>query len=91
LPENEQKFVDYMQNYGSPNMSKYCKNWHLFKLSRILKGDNIPQYIGYFEIPDPETFFKSDPPKEMQETMKEAAKVCSNIKNWLGEQIDANC
>ncbi len=87
LKKNEEKFVDYMNNYGKPVMSKYCKNWQFFKQKTTLRGENAPQYIGYFEIPDIDTFFKTEPPEEMTKTIEEAAKVCSNVSEWVGEQI----
>ncbi|MFX0008649.1 MAG: hypothetical protein ACFFA7_04460 [Promethearchaeota archaeon] len=90
LQKNEKKFVEYMKNYGIPIMSKYCKNWQLFKQKATLRGDNIPQYIGYFEIPDIDSFFKIDPPEEMAMTIEEASKVCSNVKEWIGEVIASN-
>ena len=63
LQQNEEKFVNYMNDYGIPVMSKYCKNWQLFKQKSALRGDNPPQYIGYFEIPDIDSLFKTDPPE----------------------------
>lgn len=88
--QNEEKFVDYMNNYGKPVMSKYCKNWQLFKQNTTLRGDNAPQYIGFFEILDIDAFFKTDPPEEMTKTIEEASKVCSNISEGVGEQIASN-
>lgn len=90
LQQNEEKFVEYMNNYGIPVMSKYCKNWQLFKQKATLRGNNAPQYIGYFEIPDIDSFFKTDPPEEMTTTIEEASKVCSNVKEWIAEQIASN-
>ncbi|MHA2131607.1 MAG: hypothetical protein ACW99L_16700, partial [Promethearchaeota archaeon] len=88
--ENEEKFVEYMKNYGKPIMSKYCKNWQLFKQTTALRGDNAPQYIGYFEITDIDAFLRTDPPEEMKTTMEEASKVCSNVEEWIGEQLASN-
>ena len=90
LQQNEEKFVNYMNDYGIPVMSKYCKNWQLFKQKSALRGDNPPQYIGYFEIPDIDSLFKTDPPEEMAITIEEASEVCSNVKEWIGEQIASN-
>ncbi|MFX1575252.1 MAG: hypothetical protein ACFFB0_21160 [Promethearchaeota archaeon] len=90
FPKNEKKFVEYMKNYGIPVMSKYCKNWQLFKQKATLRGDNVPQYTGYFEIPDIDTFFKTNPPEEMVMAIEVATKVCSNVKEWIGEQIASN-
>ena len=44
-PENEKGFIEYMQKFGMPVMSKYCKHWQLFKLSKPLRGDEVPEYI----------------------------------------------
>ncbi len=90
LKKNEEKFVIYMDNYGKPVMSKYCKNWQLFKQKTILRGDNAPQYIGCFEIPDIEEFFRAEPPEDMLKTIEEASKACSNVNEWVGEQIASN-
>ena len=89
-PEHEEGFVEYMQKFGIPVMSRYCKNWQLFKLNKALRGVGVPEYIGFFEIPDLETFFSSEPPEEMKETMKQAEKVCSDIREWIAEQIVSN-
>ena len=91
-PQNEKKFAKYMENYGTPIMSKFCKNWHFFKQERVLTGENgeVPQYIGYFEIENIEDFLKNEPPTEMIETIEQASKVCSNTKEWVGEQIATN-
>ncbi|MFW9781736.1 MAG: hypothetical protein ACFFFB_05570 [Candidatus Heimdallarchaeota archaeon] len=90
LDENEEKFTDYMKNYGTPVMSKYCTNWELYKLKTTLRGENAPQYIGCFEIPDIEAFYIIDPPEEMTRTIEEASKVCSNVKEWIGEELASN-
>ena len=90
LTENENAFVEYMEKFGSPIMSKYCMNWRLFKLNRPLRGNEIPQYIGFFEIPDMDVFFSSEPPEEMKETLNQAAKVCTKIREWVGNQIASN-
>jgi len=90
LPENERDFNDYMNNYGNPIMSKYCKNWRLFKQNTILTGDNVSQYIGYFEIPNIDEFLKGEALEEMKETIDQASKVSSNIREWVGEQIASN-
>lgn len=87
IEENESKFLNYMENFGKPVMSKYCKNWRLYKQHKVLSGDNVPQYTGYFEIPDVEGFFKSEPSEEMKETIRQASEVCSNVREWLGERI----
>lgn len=89
-PENEEKFSEYMKNYGTPVMSKYCKNWNFFKLNKILTGDNVPQYIGYFEIPNLDVFLKSEPPEEMKEIIGRASKISSNTKEWVSELIATN-
>ncbi len=90
LPENEDRFVEYMDNYGNPTMSKYCKNWKLFKRDIALTGDNVPQYIGYFDIENTEDFLNTKPPQEMQETIEQAAMVSSNVKEWIGIEIATN-
>lgn len=90
LSQNENAFAEYMEKFGSPTMSKYCKNWQLFKLNRPLRGNEIPQYIGFFEIPDVDVFFSSEPLDEMKETLNQVAKVCSNIREWVGDQIASN-
>ncbi len=73
-------------------MSKFCKNWHFFKQKIVLTSENgeAPQYIGYFEIENIEDFLKNEPPTEMIETIEQASKVCSNIKEWVGEEIATN-
>ncbi len=90
LVENEKRFVEYMNNYGNPIMSKYCKNWRLFKQKKILTGESIPEYIGYFDIENLEQFLNSKPPVEMLETIEQAALVSSDIKEWLGKEIASN-
>lgn len=90
LPENEKGFINHMNKFGTPIMSKYCKNWHLFKLNKSLRNNEVPQYIGFFEIPNIEEFFSSEPPEEMKATIKEAEKVCSNVKEWIAEQVASN-
>lgn len=87
LPENEGRFLDYMDNYGNPIMAKYCTNWQFFKREVKLTGDNIPQYIGYFEIENTKDFLNNKPPQEMQETIEKAATVSSNVKEWIGIEI----
>ena len=91
-PQNEGKFLEYMENYGTPTMSKFCKNWHFFKQERVLTSvsGKVPQYIGYFEIESIEDFLKNEPPPEMKETIEQASKVCSNTNEWIVEQIATN-
>lgn len=90
LPENEERFIKYMNNYGNPIMSKYCKNWKLFKRKMVLQGDKVPEYIGYFDIENIEDFLNTKPPQEMQETIEQAAMVSSNVKEWIGKEIASN-
>lgn len=90
LPENEDRFLEYMDNYGNPIMSKYCKNWQFFKRKIELTGERIPQYIGYFEVDNTEDFLDAKPPQEMQETIEQAAMVSSNTKEWIGIEIAGN-
>lgn len=71
-------------------MSKYCKNWQLLKLNKSLRNNKVSQYIGFFEIPNIEEFFSSEPPEEMKVTIKEAEKVCNNIREWVAEQVVSN-
>ncbi|MCP4542953.1 MAG: hypothetical protein GY832_38035 [Chloroflexi bacterium] len=90
LPENEKGVMEYMEKFGTPTMSKYCQNWQLFTLNQVLRGDEVPQYIGFFEIPDLEAFLGSEPPEEMKETMKQAGNVCSNVREWISDRIASN-
>ena len=90
IPENEKAFKEYMEKYGSPVMSKYCKNWRFFKLNQVLSGKEIPQYIGVFEIPDIEKFLGSEPPEEMKEAMQHAAKITTNNRDWIALQVASN-
>ena len=90
LPENEERFIEYMDNFGTPTMSKYCKNWQFFKREVELTGEKIPQYIGYFEIENTKDFLNNKPPQEMQETIEQAAMVSSNTKEWIGIEIAGN-
>ena len=92
LPQNKGRFVEYMKDYGTPTMAKFCKNWHLFKQERVLNGksEKIPQYIGYFEIENIYDFLMNEPPPEMKEIIEQASRVCSNTKEWIGEQIVTN-
>jgi hypothetical protein len=90
LPENEGRFLEYMDIYGNPIMSKYCKNWQFFKRKIVLTGENIPLYIGYFEIENTEDFLSTKPPQEMQETIEQAAMVSSNTKEWIGIEVAEN-
>jgi len=91
-PQNEGKFVKYMENYGTPTMSKFCKNWHFFKQERVLASvsGKVPQYIGYFEIENMEDFLKNEPPLEMKEAIEQASKVCSNTNEWIVKQVVTN-
>ncbi len=90
LPKNEKRFVEYMDNYGNPIMSKYCKNWRLFKREKKLTGEIVPEYIGYFDIENIELFLNSKPPVEMLETIEQASLVSSDIKEWLSKEIASN-
>jgi len=90
LHENEEQFVKYMDSYGNPIMSKYCKNWKLFKRKTVLRGDDVPEYIGYFDIENIENFLNTKPPQEMQETIEQAAMVSSNVTEWIGTEIASN-
>ncbi len=90
LPENEDKFVEYMNTHGTPIMGKYCKNWNLFKSTIRLNGTDIPQYIGYFDVPDLDSFLSSKPPEEMKDIMKRSNKLCSNNSEWISELMFTN-
>ena len=86
LPEKEEAFGEYMDTLGARVMSKYCKNWRLFKLHCTLKG-RAPAYIGVFEVENVEGFLGAEPPEEMRQAIEWAQKVCSNISEWIGELV----
>jgi hypothetical protein len=88
--EQEREFSEYMTNYGTPMMSKYCKNWNFFKLHNTLTGVDVPQYLGHFEIPDLDEFLNSEPPEEMKKTIERATEVTINRKEWITKVIDSN-
>jgi hypothetical protein len=88
LPENEEAFREYMDKLGTRVMSKYCKNWRLFKLHTVLSG-RPPRYLGMFEVQDVEEFLGAEPPEEMRQAIEQAQRVCSNISEWIGEPAAA--
>jgi len=86
-PADEEAFIHYMEQYGTPVMSRYCRNWRFYKRTQPLRGSDLPHYIGSFEIPDLDQFVSSKPPDEMMEAMERADHVCKNIREWVVEQI----